>query len=427
MKHSSDWQADWEALQPDQREALKARSAWLDGARHDQVAPAGDWSTWLILAGRGWGKTRTGAEDVAWYGLANPGVRIAVAAPTAADARDTCIEGQSGLLGILPRECVKAWNRSLGELILTNGSRYKAFSADEPDRFRGPQHHRAWADELAAWKYPDAWDQLQFGLRLGDNPQAVVTTTPRPTPLIRGLMKDKRTLITRGSTFDNSANLAPAALAQLREKYEGTRLGRQELFAELLDDIPGALWTRAIIKYTRDLPQMSRVVVAVDPSGASGNEDGDSIGIVTAGRGMDGRFYVLEDATCDLGPAGWGRRAVERFHHHKADRIIAERNFGGAMVESVIRTADKNAPVKLVTASRGKSVRSEPISALYEQGRVSHVGGMDALEDQMMQMTLTGYMGDGSPDRVDALVWALSELALVQTPTSQTHIVGGLV
>lgn len=385
---------------------------WLDRARPEQVAPLGDWSTWLILAGRGWGKTRTGAEDVAWFGLANPGSRIAVAAPTAADARDTCIEGQSGLLGVLPQECVRVWNRSLGELILHNGTRYKAFSADEPDRFRGPQHHRAWADELAAWKYPDAWDQLMFGLRLGDNPQAVVTTTPRPTPLVRGLMKDPRTIITRGSTFDNAANLAPSALAQLREKYEGTRLGRQELFAEVLDDVPGALWTRALIRYVKELPQMARVVVAVDPSGASGNEDGDSIGIVTAGRGVDGRFYVLEDATCDLGPAGWGRRAVERYHAHKADRIIAERNFGGAMVESVIRTADRNVPVKLVTASRGKAVRAEPIAALYEQGRVSHVLGMDALEDQMMQMTLTGFMGDGSPDRVDALVWALSELAL---------------
>lgn len=335
-----------------------------------------------------------------------------MAAPTAADARDTCIEGQSGLLGVLPQSCVKVWNRSLGELILTNGTRYKAFSADEPDRFRGPQHHRAWADELAAWKYPDAWDQLMFGLRLGDNPQAVVTTTPRPTPMVRGLMKDPRTRITRGSTFDNAANLAPSALAQLREKYEGTRLGRQELYAELLDDVPGALWTRALIKYAKAMPDMARVVVAVDPSGASGNEDGDSIGIVTAGRGVDGRFYVLEDATCDLGPAGWGRRAVERYHWHKADRIIAERNFGGAMVESVIRTADRNVPVKLVTASRGKSVRAEPIAALYEQGRVTHALGMDALEDQMMQMTLTGFMGDGSPDRVDALVWALSELAL---------------
>jgi predicted phage terminase large subunit-like protein len=266
-----------------------------------------------------------------------------------------------------------------------------------------------------------------FGLRLGQNPQAVVTTTPRPTPLVRGLIKDQRTIITRGSTFDNAQNLAPSALAQLRERSEGTRIGRQELFAEVLDDVPGALWTRELIATTKAVPEMARVIVAVDPSGASGNEDGDSIGIVVAGRGMDGRFYVLEDATCDLGPAGWGRRAVERFHGHKADRIVAERNFGGAMVESVIRTADRNVPVKLVTASRGKAVRAEPVAALYEQKRVSHMPGMDALEDQMMQMTLTGYMGNGSPDRVDALVWALSELALSQEPQATTRLVGGLV
>lgn len=378
------------------------------------------------MAGRGWGKTRTGAEDVAWFGIRNPGSRIAVAAPTAADARDTCIEGQSGLLGVLPPEMIQAWNRSLGELILINGTRYKAFSADEPDRFRGPQHHRAWADELAAWKYPDSWDQLMFGLRLGDHPKAVVTTTPRPTPIIRALMRDPKTLITRGSTFDNAANLAPSALAQLREKYEGTRLGRQELFAEILDDVPGALWTRDGIKAGPIPADLARVVVAVDPSGASGSEDGDSIGIVVAARGANGRFYVLEDATCDLGPAGWGRRVVERYGHHRADLIVAERNFGGAMVESVIKTADRQAKVKLVTASRGKSVRAEPIAALYEQGRVTHAAGLDALEDQMMQMTLTGFMGDGSPDRVDALVWALTELALNRQVEASTSTVAGL-
>lgn len=310
---------------------------------------------------------------------------------------------------------VSAWNRSLGELILTNGTRYKAFSADEPDRFRGPQHHRAWCDELAAWKYPDAWDQLMFGMRLGQHPQVVVTTTPRATPLIRQLVKDQRTKVTRGSTFDNAANLAQSALTQLREKYEGTRLGRQELYAEILDDVVGGLWTRDVIDAGKlhPVPELRRVVVAVDPSGADGQTEGsDSIGIVVAGKGIDGRFYVIEDATCDLAPAGWGRRSVERYSAHKADLIVAERNFGGAMVESVIRTADPRANVKLVTASRGKSVRAEPIAALYEQGRVTHAKGLDALEDQMMQMTLSGYVGLGSPDRVDALVWALTELAL---------------
>ena len=211
--------ADWEALRPEQRAALTARSDWLATARAEQVAPPGDWLTWVILAGRGWGKTRTGAEDVAWSGMSNPGWRIAVVAPTAADARDTCIEGDSGLLKVLPREAVQTWHRSLGELILVNGTRYKTFSAEEPERLRGPQHNRAWADELAAWRYPEAWDQLMFGLRLGQHPQAVVTTTPKPTPLVKALVAAKTSHVTRGSTFDNAANLAPSALQMLKEKY----------------------------------------------------------------------------------------------------------------------------------------------------------------------------------------------------------------
>jgi phage terminase large subunit-like protein len=210
MKHSTALQADWQALRPEQRAALTARSDWLATARPDQITPDGNWNTWVILAGRGWGKTRTGAEDAAWAGLSNPGWRIAVVAPTSADARDTCVEGDSGLMSILPREAVQTWNRSLGELILINGSRYKCFSADEPERLRGPQHHRAWADELAAWRYPEAWDQLMFGLRLGDHPQAVVTTTPKPSPLVKALVAAGTSKVTRGSTFDNAANLAPS-------------------------------------------------------------------------------------------------------------------------------------------------------------------------------------------------------------------------
>jgi predicted phage terminase large subunit-like protein len=307
---------------------------------------------------------------------------------------------------------IAEYNKSRQELRFTNGALIRGFSADTPDRLRGPQFHRAWCDELAAWQYPDAWDQLMFGLRLGDDPRVIVTTTPRPTPLIRKLTTDQRNHVTRGSTFDNAAHLAESALQQLREKYEGTRLGRQELYAEILDDVPGALWTRAMILYTDTLPECSRIVVAVDPSGTSGNGEGDSIGIVVAGKTHAGRYVVIEDASTDLGPDGWARRAVDRYRTHKADRIIAEKNFGGAMVESVIKTADRSVPVKLVTASRGKSVRAEPVAALYEQGKVDHVRGLDLLEDQMMQMTPSGYVGQGSPDRLDALVWALSELAL---------------
>lgn len=399
---------------------MNSRTRWIRTARPSQVTPDGDWLTWLILAGRGWGKTRTGAEDVAWYGLSHPGSRLAVIAPTYSDARDTCIEGDSGLVNVLPKGCIETWNRSLGELILYNGSRYKLFSADEPERLRGPQHHRAWADELGAWRYAEAWDQLQFGLRLGDRPQVVVTTTPKPTPLVRMLAKNDRTRITRGSTFDNAANLAEAALTQLRQRYQGTRLGRQELEAEILDDVPGALWTRRMVDRRDDgnplgaamaqdatLPEMQRVVVAIDPSGG-----GDEIGIVVAGKGYDGLAYVIADRTCSLSPAGWGREAVRAYHEFRADRIIAERNFGGDMVEATIRSVDASVSYSDVVASRGKAVRAEPVAALYEQGRVRHAHELERLEDQMCAMAQGGYLGEGSPDRLDAMVWAVTDLML---------------
>ena len=324
-------------------------------------------------------------------------------------------EGVSGLIACTPQEIIADYNRSNQELRLTNGALIRGFSAEKPDRMRGPQFHRAYADEQAAWQYPDAWDQLMFGLRLGSAPRVVVTTTPRPTPLIRSLVKDHRTHITRGSTFDNAAHLAPDALDRLRERYEGTRLGRQELYAEVLDDLAGARFTRAMFDDHRVkvVPDMQRIVVAVDPSGTAGaSDDGDSIGIVVAGKGVDGRGYVLADRTCKLSPDGWGRRAVAAYHEFGADRIVAERNFGGAMVEHVIRTIDPKVSYKEVTASRGKVMRAEPIAALYEQGRISHVGGLEALEDQCCLIGPDGYIGEGSPDRCDAMVWAISELML---------------
>jgi predicted phage terminase large subunit-like protein len=396
--------------------AATARLKWLATARPEQITPPGQWSTWMVLAGRGFGKTRTGAEDIAWYATTHPGAQCAVIAPTFNDVRGTCFEGVSGLLAVLPSDQVADYNKSRQELRLVNDALIRGFSADTPDRLRGPQFHRAWADELAAWQYADTWDQLMFGLRLGDDPRVIVTTTPRPTPLVRKLAKDPRTHVTKGNTFDNAANLAPSALEQLRERYEGTRLGRQELYAEILDDVEGALWTRDIIMPAQ-MPAMQRVVIGVDPSGG-----GDEIGIVIAGLGIDGLFYVIDDATCSLSPSGWSRRVSEVFHHHSADRVVAERNFGGDMVESILRTADKNLPVKMVTASRGKSVRAEPIAALYEQGRVRHNRNLDRLEDQMVQFTLTGYVGEGSPDRVDAMVWAMTELALspVNAPSIRT-------
>ncbi len=345
-------------------------------------------------------------------------MRIAIIAPTWSDLKKVSFFGRSGLKALTPPETLRggswatAFNVADMHLTFANGATVQGFPATEPDRLRGPEHHMAVCEELAAWPYAqDAWDMMRMGLRLGASPKTVIATTPRPTTIMRALIKRDDCHVIRGRTFDNAANLPESFLAELRDKYEGTRLGRQELYAELLDDAPGALWTRDSISHG-SLPQMQRIVVAVDPSGASGaaDENADSIGIVVAGKGIDGRFYVIEDATCRLSPSGWARRAVERYQAHKADKIVAERNFGGDMVASVIRTADRNANVKLVTASRGKAVRAEPIAALYEQKRVTHAAGLSELEDQMMQMTLSGYVGEGSPDRVDALVWALTEL-----------------
>jgi len=407
---------------------------WPFWARPTQLAPAGDWLYWLYIAGRGSGKTRAGAEWIRDQVRQGKG-RIHLIAPTAADARDVMVEGESGLLAV----CYSGdttykgvpigaplYEPSKRQLTWKNGAIAKLFSAEEPERLRGPQCDGMWADELAAWnRMQDTWDMAMFGLRLGDRPRAMVTTTPKPMPLVRELMKDEDAVITRGSTFENQANLAPSFLKKIRTKYEGTRLGRQELYAELLEDIPGALWTWGMIDSARmapdEFPDMRRVVVAVDPSGTNGDPESgsDDIGIVIAGEGIDGRFYVIEDATCNLSPDGWGRRAVERFQVYQADRIVAERNFGGAMVESVIRAHAPNVPVRMVSASRGKAVRAEPISALYEQGRVSHPDDeCAALEDQMLHMTISGYIGEGSPDRLDAAVWALSELALEEGPAT---------
>jgi predicted phage terminase large subunit-like protein len=375
----------------------------------------------MILAGRGFGKTRLGAEWVRSMvnGKTPLGAgryaRIALIAETAADARDVMVEGDSGILSVHPKDFRPLYEPSKRRLTWPNGAVATLYNATEPDQLRGPQHDLAWADELAKWAYArETWDQLQFGLRLGDHPRVAVTTTPRPIPVLREIVADLTTVMTRGSTMDNSSNLAPSFIHQITKKYSGTRLGRQELDAEILDDVPGALWTRAMLDATRvqEAPEMARVVIAIDPSGTDGNDNGDEIGIVAAGRGIDGRGYVLADYTCKLSPEGWARRAITAFYQHEADRIVAERNFGGAMVKSVIRAADGNVPYKEVTASRGKVARAEPISALYEQGRVSHLNGLPELEDEMCMMTSTGFIGEHSPNRVDAVVWALTEVML---------------
>ena len=362
------------------REAEALEYDWKFWGRPEQQAPDGDWSMWLVLAGRGFGKTRAGSEWVRRQMCgATPFARgsapmMALVAETAADARDVMVEGEAGILACHPAPFRPTYEPSKRRLTWPNGAIATLYNGTEPDQLRGPNVYAAWCDEIAKWRYArEAWDNLQFTLRGGDHPRVLITTTPRPIPLIRELLADSGSITTRGSTYDNAANLAPKFLERVRERYEGTRLGRQELLAELLEDIPGALWTRAVIdeNRVRQAPEMKRVVVAVDPSGTSGTDDGDQIGIVVCGKGMDGRGYVLADRTAQLSPAAWGRRVVEAATEFGADRIVAERNFGGAMVEMVIRTAGYGsscpAPIKLVTASRGKVARAEPIAALYEQ------------------------------------------------------------
>lgn len=394
-------------------EALRAElleDEYFPGARPEQRPPDGDWATWVILAGRGFGKTRTGAEWVVQEALERPG-SYAVAAPTFGDGRDICVEGESGVRGVLERRGLwnaRTWNRSLGELKLGNGSRIKVGSADEPDRFRGWNFAGAWLDELAAWRRPDAFTQLRLATRLGQA-RMVVTTTPRPTPLMRSILDAEATVITRGGTFDNAANLSAAALEELRRKYEGTRIGRQELYGELLTDTPGALWTAAMIDVAREpvaLPEWQRVVVAIDPAVTSG-DDSDATGIVAAAKGVDGQFYVLADRTCRTSPEGWARVAVDLYDEVAGDRVVAEVNNGGDLVPGVLRVVDPSVPVRKVHASRGKRIRAEPVAALYEQGRVHHVESFPELEDQMT--TWTPESSD-SPDRLDALVWAITDL-----------------
>lgn len=372
---------------------------WNLRARPDQLAPVGDWWTiWLLLGGRGAGRTRSGAEWVRAQAMAGVS-RIALIGPTAGDVRDIMIEGPSGILSISADHDRPVYQPALRKLEWPNGIKALTYSADEPERLRGGNHGAIWADELAAWRLPAAWDMAMLGLRHGSKPRAVVTTTPRPSRLIRALVEreGKDVAITRASTYANAENLAKPFLDQIVSQYAGTRLGRQEIDAELLLDTPGALWTRAMLDgvLIQRAPQLKRVVVAVDPSGTRGASDsGDAIGIVVAGLGVDGLAYVLADRSCKLSPDGWGRRAVDAYHEFKADRIVAERNFGGAMVEHVIRSVDRNISYKEVSASRGKIARAEPCAALYEQGRVKHVGIFTDLEDELCNMTGSGYAGE---------------------------------
>jgi phage terminase large subunit-like protein len=385
---------------------------FLSKARPAQIPPPGSWQYWLLKAGRGFGKTRVGGEWSIDKARELPGSRGALIAPTAADARDVMVEGESGILSISPEKFMPEYEPSKRRLTWPNGSTAVLYSAEEPNRLRGPQHHWLWGDELASWKYPETWDMALFGLRLGKNPQAVITTTPRPTTIIKELVKDPRCVVTGGSTYENAENLAPTFISSIVKKYEGTRLGRQELNAEILDDNPGALFHRNIIdnlRHTGKIPQLIRVLTGVDPAVSSGEESAET-GIIAAGVDAAGHYYVLADASLHGSPLEWARAVVRTHHERQGDRVIGETNNGGELVEANLRRVDPSIPYKAVHASRGKAIRAEPIAALYEQGKVHHVGAFPQLEDQMCEW-VPGDPNQKSPDRMDALVWALTELS----------------
>lgn len=434
---ASERRAFWASLSDEEAAALEYD--WLFWARANQLPPSGAWVTWLVQAGRGFGKTRIGAEWVRTEVEAGRRGRLALVGETAADARDVMVEGESGLLAISP-----PWNRpkyepSKRRLTWPNGAIATTYSADDPEQFRGPQFDGAWADEVGKWhsarskeeggltRAESAWSNLMMGLRLGQDPRCVATSTPRPTPLVKALVKDSTTVITRGTTYDNLRNLSPS-FRQVIARYEGTRLGRQELRGELLEDVEGALWTFGLIdaarwRPERKLPDFRRVVVAVDPAGGSG-ERNDETGIGVAGSGMcsckgekpELHYFVLQDASGRYSPDGWARRAVRLYQERHADRMVAEANYGGEMVEATVRAVrepggaevGKRVSYRSVHATRGKRLRAEPIAALYEQGLVHHVGLFPELEDQQCQWTPDA---DYSPDRLDWLVWALTELS----------------
>lgn len=403
------------------REYEALLSDWMIWAREDQLPPKGDWLVWLIMGGRGAGKTRAGAEWVRGMALGKAPFcgrsvgRIALVGETLGDVRDIMIEGESGLLAVHPKHERPVWRKTRCQLEWSNGAIAQAFSAEDPDSLRGPQFDVAWSDELCKWRHAEAtWDMLQFGLRLGERPRQIATTTPRPIPLLKRLLRDERTRVSKSATMANAANLAPGFIDMVKQRYGGSRLGRQELDGELIDDREDALWQRhRIEKLTIDeAPQLVRIVVAIDPP-ATSHKKSDACGLIVAGVDKDGVGYVLADASKPaLSPLEWAGRAVALYHRFEADLILAEVNQGGEMVTTILAQVDKSVPVKAVRAARGKHARAEPVAYLYERGLVHHVGSLPKLEDEMCDFALDGLSSGRSPDRLDALVWALSELML---------------
>jgi phage terminase large subunit-like protein len=405
---------------------------WELWARADQMPPAATasgapWHIWLLMGGRGAGKTRAGAEWVRGLALGRlpfadaPVGRIALLAESLSDLREVMVEGVSGILAVHPPGERPAWEPSRRRLEWPNGAVAQGFSADDPESLRGPQFGAAWLDELAKWKRAEAaFDMLQFGLRLGARPRQMVTTTPRPTALLRRLMGDPRSAVTRAGTRANAFHLAPSFLEEVIARYGGTRLGRQELDGEIIEDRPDALWTRAAIEAAREpqAPPLARVVVAVDPP-ASARAGADACGLVAAGLDAAGLVHVLADeSAAGLRPAQWAARAVALFRRLQADQVVVEVNQGGDMVRAVLAEVDPDVPVTEVRATRGKYLRAEPVAALYEQGRVRHAGAFPLLEDEMCDFGTDGLSSGRSPDRLDALVWAVTALALGPRPAA---------
>ncbi|MEM6593408.1 MAG: terminase family protein [Pseudomonadota bacterium] len=401
-----------------------------------QVPPGGDWRTWVIMGGRGAGKTRAGAEWVRSMVEGNLPLdegrakRVALVGETFDQVRDVMVFGDSGIIACSPPDRKPEWQATRRRLVWPNGAIAECHSASSPEGLRGPQFDAAWVDELAKWqKGREAWDMLQFGLRLGAHPQQVVTTTPRNVDVLKRILEASSTVTTSAATEANAAYLAENFLEEVRSRYGGTRLGRQELDGELLEDVEGALWTTAMLETARceELPEFDRIVVSVDPAVTSG-KSADACGIVVAGvvygktRG-DWRAVILEDATMrGASPQGWAERVVGLAAQYAADRVVAEVNQGGELVGTMLRQADAMVPYKALHATRGKVVRAEPVAALYEQGRVTHYGDLSLLEDEMCQMTPMGFAGSGSPDRVDALVWAVTELMISGGPPVQPRM-----
>lgn len=429
----ADLSEDGEKLRREVTEALDRNERnsfeylWDYTARKNQLPPEGDWRIWMILAGRGFGKTRSGAEWVRMIADANPDARIALVSSSLAEARAVMVEGESGLLAICRPGHKPQFEPSLHRIRFRSGAQAQLFSAAEPEGLRGPQHSHAWCDEIGKWplahqRATRCWDNLLLGLRLGKDPRIAVTTTPRAVPLVQRLVAQAaaggEVTITHGTTSDNTENLPARFIDAITSEFSGTRLARQEIDGELLEDIEGALWTRSLLEQAREqgaVPEHARVVVAIDPPASAG---GDECGIVVAALGVDGIARLLADASLGgAAPAGWARRVAEAAREWGADRVVAEANQGGAMVESVLRAADQALPVKLVHAARGKVARAEPVAALYAAGRVRHVGVFARLEDQLCGLLAGGtYAGPGrSPDRADALVWAMTELMLGRT------------